>query len=235
MKVYISKRPELYHYASPYYDPVKAHEYYEEHKKLKGRRSTASLNEQGKSAAQYIKRQIYAERDKKLEDRKTKYDSDRTSEKDKKAKGNNLWTATKKAMIDKETQKRNQEIESSQARTKSSIEGLQATLKNLSAEDKKGSRGEQIREQIAGLREENKKTKETAREGYKTAVTKWRENTKTQKERISSEYKAAVEKLKTGYSDDKKTIRKEAEDNYLNELDRLKGDSKMLKTSKRKK
>ena len=34
----ISRRKDiLIHYASPYYDPVKAHEYYEQHKHLKGR------------------------------------------------------------------------------------------------------------------------------------------------------------------------------------------------------
>lgn len=45
-------------YASKYYDPVKAHEYYEKHKKLKGRTSTKGLSEQGKQAAKYVKEQI---------------------------------------------------------------------------------------------------------------------------------------------------------------------------------
>lgn len=52
-------------YASKYYDPVKAHEYYEKHKQLKGRNartSTKGLNEQGKNAAKYVKEQIMAER-----------------------------------------------------------------------------------------------------------------------------------------------------------------------------
>lgn len=44
---------ELYHYASPYYDPVKAHECYEQHKQLKGRSSTAGLNEKGREVARY--------------------------------------------------------------------------------------------------------------------------------------------------------------------------------------
>lgn len=37
----------LIHYASPYYDPVKAHEYYEQHKHLKGR-PTGRLTDEGK-------------------------------------------------------------------------------------------------------------------------------------------------------------------------------------------
>ena len=44
----ISERQDiLMHYASPYYDPVKAHEYYEQHKHLKGR-PTGSLTDEGK-------------------------------------------------------------------------------------------------------------------------------------------------------------------------------------------
>lgn len=52
-------------YASKYYDPVKAHEYYEAHKKLKGRQSrtsTKGLNDEGKATAKYVKEQIMAEK-----------------------------------------------------------------------------------------------------------------------------------------------------------------------------
>ncbi|MBO7451380.1 MAG: hypothetical protein J6U54_13530 [Clostridiales bacterium] len=60
-KVIVSPDLEHQQYASKYYDPVKAHQYYEEHKQLKGNRrstSTASLNEKGKKAALYVKKQI---------------------------------------------------------------------------------------------------------------------------------------------------------------------------------
>ena len=54
------------HYASQYYDPVKAHEYYERTKKLKGRRTGTSLNDSGKEAKTYVKNQINAKRDQDL-------------------------------------------------------------------------------------------------------------------------------------------------------------------------
>ena len=54
------------HYASPYYDPVKAHEYYERTKKLKGRKTGTSLNDSGKEAKTYVKNQINAKRDRDL-------------------------------------------------------------------------------------------------------------------------------------------------------------------------
>ncbi len=50
-------------YASKYYDPQKAHEYYMKHRQLKGRRSKSSLNEAGKEAIDYIKSQLQEERD----------------------------------------------------------------------------------------------------------------------------------------------------------------------------
>lgn len=52
-------------YASPYYDPVKAHEYYMEHRELKGRKRATSqvdLNEQGRMAASVVKKNIDAEK-----------------------------------------------------------------------------------------------------------------------------------------------------------------------------
>lgn len=58
---------ELKHYASPYYDPQKAHEYYEAHKQLKGRTSTAGLNEKGREAAKYVKESLTTERKGKVE------------------------------------------------------------------------------------------------------------------------------------------------------------------------
>lgn len=52
-------------YASKYYDPVKAHEYYMKHRKLKeknSRTSTKGLNEAGKIAAKEVKEAIKAEK-----------------------------------------------------------------------------------------------------------------------------------------------------------------------------
>lgn len=49
-------------YASKYYDPQKAHEYYEKHKQLKGKTSTSSLNDEGKKAAKYVKQKLTEEK-----------------------------------------------------------------------------------------------------------------------------------------------------------------------------
>lgn len=68
MKTYTYESHELYHYSSPYYDPQKAHEYYEKHKRLKGRKtSTTGLNEEGRKVASYVKDRINEEKTAKLQ------------------------------------------------------------------------------------------------------------------------------------------------------------------------
>lgn len=76
MKYYkIVDNNTLVHYSSPYYDPVKAHEYYEQHKKLNGR-TTSGLNETGRKAANYVKTEINKERDSRISDEHSKYSKD---------------------------------------------------------------------------------------------------------------------------------------------------------------
>lgn len=52
----------LEHYASKYYDPVKAHEYYMRTRELVGRRSARNLNKEGKQTWKYVRTQILEER-----------------------------------------------------------------------------------------------------------------------------------------------------------------------------
>lgn len=52
------------HYASKYYDPVKAHEYYMRTRQLKGRDTKGkTLNDEGKKAKTYITKKVREERD----------------------------------------------------------------------------------------------------------------------------------------------------------------------------
>lgn len=63
-------------YASKYYDPAKAHEYYLKRRELKGknsRSSTAGLNEQGKIAAKEVKEAIKAEKKAYMDELKNKF------------------------------------------------------------------------------------------------------------------------------------------------------------------
>ena len=63
----------LRHYASPYYDPQKAHEYYMRTRELKGR-STTSLNDEGKKIWSYTKNNIKSEKAAKVKEEQEKRD-----------------------------------------------------------------------------------------------------------------------------------------------------------------
>ena len=62
----------LQHYASPYYDPVKAHEYYMRTRELKGRRSTTKLNDEGKKVWAYTKNEISGKKKEKVKEEQKK-------------------------------------------------------------------------------------------------------------------------------------------------------------------
>lgn len=88
------KNTYLVHYASEYYDPVKAHEYYEQHKKLKGRK----LNAQGQQAKEYITAQINDRRTAATEKAKQDIEDARTK-RDDAVKDSRSQTSVKTAML----------------------------------------------------------------------------------------------------------------------------------------
>ncbi len=85
----------LQHYASPYYDPQKAHEYYMRTRELKGRRSATKLSDEGKKVWSYTKNEIKAEKKAKVEGGTGKAKTDYNSAKRKSIghKGTNLCTS----------------------------------------------------------------------------------------------------------------------------------------------
>lgn len=105
---------ELKHYASPYYDPVKAHEYYLKNRELKGRRSTAGLNDEGKNAARYVKEQLTSERKQKVEAHKQETNS----------------------TIDSLREQKKSAVEAHKNAMQAKIDRLRAKLKGMSKEDK---------------------------------------------------------------------------------------------------
>lgn len=123
---------EILHYASPYYDPVKAHEYYIKHRELKGRASTAGLNDEGKAAASYVKEQLTTERKAKVEANK----EDTTNQ------------------IDKLREQKKSNIEAHKAAMQSRIDRLKAKLSSMSSADKQKNR-DRIAANISVLHEQN--------------------------------------------------------------------------------
>lgn len=129
----------LEHYASPYYDPVKAHEYYMRTRQLKGRQSTGGLNTQGKEALTQVKANLKAERDARLKKAKAKRDT----------------------TLEKSQSETEQKIAQNATKMQSEIQSLYAELDGLSGLNKASlaRKIKEIQSKIASLRQENSKAK----------------------------------------------------------------------------
>lgn len=156
---------ELKHYASEYYDPDKAHEYYMKHRNLKGRRSFASLNNDGKAAAKYVKNQLDTERKQKGEALKGELKSSLES-----------LNGYKKAVMDMHNQ-----------RMVNAIAKLQLELENMSKEDKTLHKARILR-QIDSLREDNDKVRKRLKAYVKTSSEKHRSKYKNDRTHLKDEY-----------------------------------------------
>ena len=156
---------ELKHYASPYYDPVKAHEYYMKNRELKGRRSTAKLNDEGKKAASYVKERLTTERKQKVQTHKDKTDS----------------------TIDSLRVQKKAKIEAHKEQMQGKIDNLREQLKSMSREDKSANK-ERIYNEIASLRESNKQQRKMLQEQFKASSTSLRTDHKTERTRLKEEY-----------------------------------------------
>ena len=105
-------KPELRHYASKYYDPVKAHEYYMRNRELKGRRSTSKLSDEGKKVWQYTKQQITEEKKSKVEAEKEAKDQKTEELREKASATRERITAKLKELNEKLSKKANADKES---------------------------------------------------------------------------------------------------------------------------
>lgn len=200
-------------YASKYYDPEKAHEYYMKNRELKGQ-STAGLNEEGRKVADYVKKSIYEERDKSLADNslayKTQYEklrADRAQASEKyreqvrakleaargtqSARLQSIATASENRM-DTLQDKKEKTLEAQQKETQSSIDQLREKLENMTPEDRERHAAE-YQEKIDELRQKNDQDIERALGRYEDKVEDQQEDTETDREKAEEKYEDAAE------------------------------------------
>lgn len=159
------KSDNLKHYASPYYDPQKAHEYYMNHRKLKGR-STASLDDEGKEIWSYTKEQIKNEKKEKVSEQKeftekiisdarSKADQTRIRITNKLKKLNEMLSNKSSRIKERVKDDKNRAIEQISSRNKSDKEKISSSLERRikSVQNEKIPAAEK-KEKIAKLRGE---------------------------------------------------------------------------------
>lgn len=233
----------LIHYASEYYDPVKAHEYYMKHRELVGGKSTSGLNEEGRKVARMVKINIDEKksgenavsdqtRKDKLEsykvekERSTKEQSDiktRATEARSNAKNKDLEAAKKdrEAKIKSHTDKMNSEI----AKLKQQLEGMTTSLKI--------KKSKEIEAQIDKLRAENDKKKQQVTAAYESQKSGIDSDYDRDKKSIDEEYASAKKDIDTSYTSnskeatetnkqEKEAIKSKYDNVYMDELEKIK-------------
>lgn len=175
------------------------HEYYEAHKQLKGRKSTAGLNEAGKEQAWLTKER--------LNDERKEVVSAHKEYRDRNIEANN---EERKQLVERNNEEKKQLLFDQQESTKTRIENIRNILKQMSPEIRKLEK-DGIYEEIDRIREQNKKQKDAIREDYKGRNTKVREDTKSKNTAQREEHKQFSKDTKEKY-----------DQMYLDELDKIK-------------
>ena len=241
----------LVHYASPYYDPEKAHQYYEEHKQLKGRngskRSTSSLNEEGKKIWEVTKSNI--DKQKKANNTaaqqahqaevkalQTKANATRENISRMIQQINDNLSKNLKATQDTLNKKAIQDKYNLEKKRDDAVDQLEKQKKlinksNMSS-NAKAIRLNSIDRKINQERENTASEKNKITNTNKSELTKVQNETtatrtknsndaKVQREQISAELKASVSAARTAYDSMKKNRDQEYENLYQAEYDKI--------------
>ena len=161
----------LQHYASEYYDPEKAreynHEYYEQHKKLKGR---PQLNEEGRGALRYVKKTLGDERQGKVNEHK-------------------VYTNNK---INEAREAKNYKYRMAREEMNSNISELREALKNMSKEDRERNK-DYVYSLIDELRSENARQRERFSMQYSRLSGQYRSEHASARDALRTEYGKKLE------------------------------------------
>ena len=224
---------ELKHYASPYYDPVKAHEYYMRTRELKKRKSTAKLNDEGKAAAKYIKEQLDTERKGKVETSRASMQS--KIDANKASMDSTIKSKTESMQADLKSRKEqmSSKIESHKKQALNKIEGLQEKLSNMSMEEW-DKNAESIMSEIANLREGNASIREQLQSEYSAYSEQLKNEVNAEKASLREEHKTSSEGLRSDHKAEKTRLKEEYDEKYMSELDNLRSNSQYTKSTKRK-
>lgn len=208
----------LMHYASKYYDPVKAHEYYIRNRELKGRQSSSKLNETGKEQWSYAKEQIKTEKNHKIEEVKTDRDSQIEELRAKAAQKRESITAKLKELNTKLSEDAKTDRNQIDVSTSNSIDQLRSMMKsNTMSADRKI----EIQNKINDLRENAEIDKANVTEETKVEKTKNSEDATTQRQQVASELKSSIAAAREAYKLAKENIDVSYEEIYQQEFDKI--------------
>lgn len=215
----------LAHYASKYYDPVKAHEYYLRTRELKGRRSSSNLNAEGKKVWSYTKNEISTakksdvqeeknNRDNQIKELRAKADKTRESISSKLEELRKSLSDITKWNKDLAEDKRDTAIERLQ--NQKIPEGL--------SEEERARRIAERNAKIAKLRDDAKEEKATISESSSKTRAQYSSDAKAQRAKVASDLKAAISATREAYKTAKTSLDESYETIYQKEYDKIRAE-----------
>ena len=200
---------ELKHYASPYYDPVWAHEYYMRNRELKGRKS--KLNDEGKEAADYVKSKLDEERKAKIKSHK-----DQTNAKIKSNSEN------ARARISTNS-------ENTSARIKSNTEAARNTIRQntLATSNTIKTNAEQLKSTLSQRKDQVKRSIEAHKTAMQSQIDALNDRLKKMTKRQRAHYKDDILAEIATLRDANKAKRDELNAGYKSEAESLRGKHKV--------
>lgn len=165
------------------------HEYYEAHKQLKAKRSTAGLNEIGKEKLWLEKERLNDEKKSLISAHKDYTDSNISSN-----------TESKKAQIESNNDARKRLLRGQQEQTKAKIDNIRNILSKMSPKRRKFEKAG-MQSEIDRLRAENDRQKESIQEEYRNLNKKISEDTKSKNASLREDHRTFVKETSAKYTD----------------------------------
>ena len=217
----VKRKDELHHaYSSPYYDPVKAHEYYEKHKKLKGRKKASGpeLSEKGQLTAQYVKDRISSEYQRRIQNN--------TDDLERQIQNNNTQTQSR---AQSNVDSLQNSIEAKTNDVKARIQNHTYTmnrrveyLRTRISKRKKGADNSDLLDEISRLKEQNEQVAMSLTTALSESSNSAREKTSKENTKLQEKNTATNQKLASSVNAENKRLQKESEEVYKKELEKIK-------------
>ena len=207
----------IQHYASKYYDPVYAHEYYEKHKKLKGRNH---LSEKGKEVADYVTKKINEERDKEISSSKSKTTRSLESARNKHSSTVESSKNTRDRNIEAKKNATKQAVENHKAQMDNQIQQLRDQLASWGKSGLKG-KSKEVRQKIARLREENNEAKAKLQDELSSYSYSEREAHGTRTASSKTEYDKSSSSIRESGSKEVAAIKEKYSDRLATEMGKI--------------
>lgn len=206
-------------YSSKYYNPEKAHEYYERTKKLTGRRSNKGLNEEGIAAAEYMRKQVDEQEAKELGARRDEAtrkieDLDKNLESTVESISNNLSSA----------------LEAARNATESTIGAAKARLQTVISNS-----SDRIQNQVNQLREKMEKTtSEAARRGFENQIEQLAETNAKNRDALSEQFAEEYATAKSNYKSTAEQLSSKAEEDVTSAKEKTDSEKKSVSENYKK-